>query len=120
MSRGHDREREVKRLLEIGAGPRSHAGAKWLVVRAAGSLGTVDLVAMRYGWIDADTQGRILMLIEVKSTLTPYAHFLPAERAALSEAAAFCGAEAWLAYWPKRGKLQWIPESAWPQQAVAA
>lgn len=75
-------------------------------MRAPASLGVADVVALR--------AGRTPRMYEVKSTLSPYAHFLPADRTALSVAAALAGAEALLAYWPKNGKLDVIPESAWP------
>lgn len=98
MSRGHDRERQVKHLLE---------DQDWLVFRAAGSLGICDLLAIR-----AYTPNR---LIEVKSTAQgPYERFLPADRKALTEVAARVGAEAWLAWWPPRGKLHWIPSHEFP------
>ena len=97
--RGHQRERAVRDLLR---------SEDWFVVRAAGSLGDADLLALRAG-----SRPR---LIEVKSSAaSPYAHFLPADRYRLSQAAKLAGAEAWLAYWPPRGKLRWIPESEWPE-----
>lgn len=99
MSRGHDRERQVKAQLEADG---------WLVTRAAGSLGIADLVALKLG--------RSPLLIEVKSTAGgPYERFGPADRQALSAAAALAGAEAWLVHWPSRGKAQWLPEIAWPK-----
>lgn len=108
MSRGHDRERAVKRLLQT---------EDWWVARAAGSLGDADLVALR--------SGNRPRLIEVKSTAQgPYERFGPHERANLLWAAKLAGADAWLVWWPPRGKPQWIPSSAWPQPrtplAVAA
>jgi hypothetical protein len=66
VSRGHDRERALKALLE---------GDDWLVVRAAASLGVADLVALRAG-----SRPRV---IEVKSTSGgPYERFQPVERGA--------------------------------------
>jgi Holliday junction resolvase len=65
-----------------------------------------DVVALR--------TGETPRLYEVKSTLTPYAHFLPQDRAALTDAAKRAGAEAILAWWPKGGKLKLIPEKDWP------
>ena len=101
---GHARERQVKRLREAEG---------WLVVRAAGSLGTFDLVAMKDGYRPR--------LIEVKATAAgPFAGFLPADRAEISEAARLAGADAELAWYPKRGKLSWITEDAWPERKVAA
>jgi Holliday junction resolvase len=98
VSRGHDRERALKALLE---------GDDWLVVRAAASLGVADLVALRAG-----SRPRV---IEVKSTSGgPYERFQPVERARLSLAAKLAGAEAWLVWWPPRTKPRWIAESEWP------
>jgi hypothetical protein len=59
-------------------------------------------------------------LVEVKSTAAgPYAHFPPADRERLRAAAALAGAEAWLCWWPPRGKPRWIAEAEWPARAVA-
>lgn len=100
MSRGHDRERQVRRQLEADG---------WFVCRAAGSLGDVDLVALK--------AGQTPRLIEVKSTAGgPYERFSPADRAALRQAALLAGADAWLVWWPSRGKPEWIPRSAWPDK----
>lgn len=104
MSRGHNRERQVKAKLEA---------EDWWVVRAAGSLGDADLVALRVG--DPPR------LIEVKSTAGgPYEHFGPADRACLSLAAKLAGGVAVLAWWPPRGKLRFIFESEWPQGPTLA
>jgi Holliday junction resolvase len=105
--RGHDRERRVVDYLNE---------RDWLAFRAPGSLGVADVVALRVGHTP--------MLIEVKSTISPYSHFLPAHRERLSFAAKLAGADAFLAWWPSRGKLRWIPEYEWPGRvpplAVAA
>jgi Holliday junction resolvase len=97
MSRGIDRERAVKRVRE---------SEDYWVARAAGSIGDADLVALR--------AGELPQLIEVKSTIGPYDHFGPKDRADLRFAARLAGAVALLAWWPKHGKLRWIPESEWP------
>lgn len=77
------------------------------MARAAGSLGDADLVALQ--------DGKRPMLIEVKSTADgPYKTFGPKERAELSFAARLAGAEAWLVWWPPRGKARWIAEHEWP------
>lgn len=95
--RGHDRER---RLVAI----KREEG--WVAFRAPASLGVADVVALK--------DGHKPQLVESKSTLSPYAHFLPADRERLSEAARAAGAEALLAWWPKNGKLKLIPEADWP------
>lgn len=95
--RGHDRERRVVDVLR---------DEDWLAFRAPGSLGVADVVALR--------EGSRPRLIEVKSTISPYAHFLPADRERLSLAAKLAGGDAYLAWWPSRGKLRWIAESEWP------
>lgn len=98
MSRGHDRERAVKALMQ---------GEDWWVARAAGSLGDADLVALR--------AGSTPRLVEVKSTAGgPYEHFRPADRLSLIFAAQLAGAEAWLCWWPPRAKPKWIPAHEWP------
>ena len=104
MSRGHDRERAVRRELEKDG---------WWTARAAGSLGDADVVALR--------RDQAPMLVEVKSTADgPYKTFGPADRTALLEAADRAGAVAYLAWWPPRGRLQWIPSSEWPRARKAA
>lgn len=78
-----------------------------MAFRAPGSLGVADVVALR--------AGEKPKLIESKSTAAgPYSHFGPADRNGLSIAAAIAGATAWLAWWPPRGELRWIPEEEWP------
>jgi Holliday junction resolvase len=102
--RGHNRERAVAAVLTADG---------WIVIRAAGSLGDIDLVALK--------AGHPIRLIEVKSTAQgPYEHFGPGDRAELILAAEIAGAEAWLAFWPPRGKLQWIPSADWPPVRVRA
>lgn len=97
-SRGHDRERAVRLILEQD---------DWFVARAAGSLGDADLVALK--------AGRYPRLIEVKSTAGgPYERFGPKRRADLLFAAQVAGAVAELAWWPPRGKLRFIESSEWP------
>lgn len=108
MSRGHDRERAVKEQLEQEG---------WVVIRAAGSLGGIDLAAVRVCLL-AEPYLRVseVRLIEVKSTAGgPYERFGPQERAALLAAAERAGAVAWLAYWPPRGRLRWIHWEEWPR-----
>lgn len=96
--RGHNRERQVRLLLEA---------EDWFVVRAAGSLGDADLVALK--------DGHRPRVIEVKSTAGgPYERFGPQSRSELSLAGRIAGADAWLVWWPPRGKACWIAESEWP------
>ena len=98
MSRGHNRERAlVNRLRD----------EDWFAMRAPASLGVADVVALR--------AGSTPMLIESKSTIGPYDHFGPTARQRLSDAAKLAGAAAWLAWWPKNGKLRFIAEREWPQ-----
>ncbi len=105
MSRGHERERKVKRMLEAEG---------WFVVRAAGSFGLCDLICLH--------PSEDAMLVEVKSTIAgPYAHFGPADRAALIQAAERSGAEAWLCYWPPRQREPtWISSEEFPETEAAA
>lgn len=100
-ARGPQRERAVRDwLLE----------RDWVVVRAAGSLGSVDLVALK--------AGQRPRLIEVKANARgPYHSFGPADRADLSLRALWADADAYLAWWPPRGALRWIHESEWPRTA---
>lgn len=101
MSRGHNRERQVKALLEAD---------DWWVARAAGSLGDADLVALK--------DGKVPRLIEVKSTAKgPYEHFGPKDRADLRFAAETAGAVPVLCWWPSRGKPRWIHADEWPEAA---
>lgn len=104
MSRGIQRERQVRKLLEEEG---------WLVLRAAGSLGVADLVALK-----ADSRP---MLIEVKSTgAGPYHSFGPKLRTELVEAATKAGGLAVLCWWPSRRKPEWFYSQTWPKARVAA
>lgn len=104
MSRGHNRERQVRAWFEQ---------RDWLVIRAAGSLGDVDLVCLRDGYTP--------LLVEVKSTAAgPYEHFRPPDREQLLFAAKLGGCRATLAWWPPRGKLRFIPSDEWPKARAAA
>jgi Holliday junction resolvase len=80
----------------------------WVVIRAAGSLGVCDLVAL--------AQSQRTMFVEVKATAGgPYERFSPGARSNLSAVAEEAGADAWLAWWPPRKELAWIPERDWPR-----
>lgn len=97
-NRGTQRELAVRDIL---------AKDDWVAFRAPASLGCADVIALR--------DGSRPRLIEVKSTAGgPYERFGPEARARLSAAARLAGADAFLAWWPPRGKLTWIPEAAWP------
>lgn len=61
--------------------------------------------------------GGITNLVQVKSTVTPYAHFPPADRQALRQEAERSGWNAFLLWWPKgRGieRAELIPSEDWP------
>lgn len=102
--RGIQRERAVRDRM---------SSEDWLAFRAPASLGCADVIALR--------DGSRPRLIEVKSTAGgPYEHFGPKSRARLSLAARIAGADAFLAWWPSRGTLRWIPETEWPQTRQSA
>lgn len=104
MSRGIQRERQVRKLLEEQG---------FWVSRAAGSLGDADLVALKCG--------QRPQLIEVKSTARgPYHGFGPKDRAELEQAAWRAGAEALLCWWPPRKQATWIPAWLWPNNSLEA
>lgn len=104
VSRGIQREHQVRDLL---------LNEDWWVVRAAGSLGDADLVALK--------NGRRPKLIEVKSTAAgPYHSFGPKDRADLLAAAELAGADAVLCWWPSRGKPRWIASEEWPPNGFVA
>ena len=70
--------------------------------------GEADLIALHVG--------RKPRMIEVKSTTRgPFAGFPPADRQHLLESAKQAGAQAWLVWWPSRGKPRWIPPGEWPK-----
>lgn len=95
--RGHDRERQLVRLLREEG---------WVAMRAPASLGVFDVIAVK--------DGRI-RLIEVKSTTrSAWTGFLPADREALVEAAERAGGEAELCWWPKQGEPKFLTPVDWP------
>jgi len=99
--RGIERERALVRLLQADpSGP-------WLAMRAPGSLGVFDVIAVR---------GDCVRLIEVKSTKTAFSGFPPAAREALLEAAEIAGpmAKPELCWWPKNRKPTFIDPKDWP------
>lgn len=100
LSRGHQRERQVRKELEKEG---------WLVVRAGGSLGIADLVALK-----AHHQPRILEVKSDDEKFGPFNNFGPKRRAKFLAAAGHAGAEPLLAYWPPYGKLQYLGVDLWP------
>lgn len=79
------------------------------MVRAAGSLGCIDLVAGK--------RGRLSLAIEVKADSEqygPFNNFGPDKRASLIALAYAAGWKPVLAWWPPRGKLCWLEPSEWP------
>lgn len=124
MSRGINRERQVRKILEADG---------WWTCRAAGSFGDADVVAVRhhgdlmvgqYQKID-ETPGIPeaceVLFVEVKSTAGgPFEHFRPKDRAELLEAARQCGATPLLCWWPPRKQPEWFGAKDWPAAKVAA
>lgn len=100
MSRGIDRERRVRDWLVDQDDP-------WFVIRAAGSLGVADLVALR--------AGSRPLLIECKSTVKPFSHFGPDARERMRIAGRIAGADPVLVWWPKGGAMRWLHEREWPR-----
>ena len=95
--RGHQRERDLVRLLRADG---------WIALRAPASLGVADVIAVRAGEI---------RLIEVKSTTrSAWSGFPPADRRALLGAAKTAGGEAWLYWHPPRRPARWIGPDEWP------
>lgn len=95
---GHQRERDLKKLLEADG---------WFVLRSPASKGVADLIALKLGHQPK--------FIEVKATAAgPYSGFPPADRLEMLEAANRAGASAWLVHWPKRKKPVWLAASEWP------
>lgn len=100
--RGIQRERDLVNLLRQN---------DYFAMRAPASLGVADVVALK--------DGRRPIMVEMKSTSrSAFAGFPPADRADLLFAAALAGAEAWLVYWPKRSKPQWISPEHWPSTVM--
>jgi len=98
MARGTRREHQVRALLEADG---------WICLRAAGSLGPIDIAALK--------RGVPPRFIQVKSDRgTPYKNFGPRSRRELVQVAHAAGAEPWLAWWPPRGLLVWHHSDAWP------
>jgi len=99
VSRGIERERQLRRCLEAEG---------WWTARAAGSLGDADVIALK--------EGETPRMVEVKSTHRgPFHSFGPADRRDLLDAAKRAGAEAWLAWKPIRAReWEWFDPSRWP------
>jgi Holliday junction resolvase len=98
MARGTRREHQVRALLEADG---------WVCLRSAGSLGPIDIVALK--------RGAPPRFVQVKSDkTTAYKNFAPAARRRLLELAERAGAEPWLVWWPAGGLIGWIHGDAWP------
>lgn len=97
--KGAARERKVRDLLREDG---------YVVLRAAGSLGGIDLIALK--------AGKPVLFIEVKGNKgSPYLNFREKERQTLREQAEQAGAEAFLAHWPPRAREPtWVPAVKWP------
>jgi Holliday junction resolvase len=89
----------VKALLEADG---------WFVIRAPGSLGYCDLVALKAGskpW-----------MIEVKGTASgPFHSFGPKDRAKLLEVAKQAGGQPMLLWWPPNGEPHYLFPESWPE-----
>lgn len=96
-AKGTKRERDVVKLL-------SNDG--WVCQRTPGSLGTMDVVALR--------AGDIPRYIQVKATAKPFSGFPPLERYDLLADAQKAGARAELCWWPDFGKPTYIQPEKWP------
>jgi Holliday junction resolvase len=106
---GHRRENKVREVLESQG---------WFVIRATGSLGCADLVAVRKSYLKGYC---ITRLIEVKATASsPFSGFPPAERDRLIAVARQCGGTAWLIWWPPRGEMKWYSEDKFPYRRAKA
>lgn len=123
-TRGIERERALRDFfVELG----------WMSIRAAGSLGPVDVLAIAGGsavypqlmhYPDRGTprgggpapRGEIL-LVQCKSTRSPYANFGPGDRRQLLDLAVDVGGAAWIAHKPRGAtSWAWIHSSAWPKE----
>ncbi len=97
--RGAKRERQVRDWL---------TERDWVVIHTRPGTNFCDVVALKVG---LPTR-----FVEVKSTAGgPYEHFRREDRLDLIAVAALAGAEPWLAWWPPRGELRWIPMIEWPR-----
>lgn len=109
-SRGAARERKLKRLLEDDG---------YVVIRAAGSKGAVDLWALRRPTA-ADPCPDVLA-IQVKANIgNAWMNFRREEREELGLVAAKAGATAYLVHWPPHSQPLWYREQDWPTVKVAA
>jgi Holliday junction resolvase len=96
-STGLKREGQVRKLYEAEG---------WICVRAAGSLGPVDLVAIRKGFKP--------IFNEIKATSTPWVTFGRAKRNEMLRICELAGATPMLVYWPAHKKPRWILAKDWP------
>lgn len=97
-SRSRGRQRELLYLAKL-------ISEGWVAYRVDGAG---DIVAGKDG---------TTMLIQCKSTVSPYAHFLPADRQRVKLEAEVSGWQAFLLWWPRGvgiDKARLIPSSEWP------
>lgn len=78
-------------------------------MRAAASLGAVDLVALK-----ANHPPRFIQVKSDKKEYGPFNNFGPKARAELLTEAGQAGAVAELCWWPPHGKLEYIAPADWP------
>lgn len=97
--KGSARELKVRDVL-VEAG--------YLVMKAGGSLGAADLIALK--------RGERPRMVQVKANKDggPWNKFGRAARAELAELAEAAGAVAELAWWPPHGDLKWYDQAVWP------
>lgn len=102
-AKGATKERQSRKLYEE---------AGWIVIRAAGSLGPIDFVALK--------RGERPRLIQVKASSSPWMNFRPAERAELLAVAKLAGATPELAWWGPRARTHILfDEAEWPHPIAA-
>lgn len=96
--RGTERERDLVKILRKDG---------WSCHRTPGSLGTMDVIALK--------AGEIPRYIQVKGTAKPFSTFSPFERYDLLAEAQRAGARAELCWWPSYGGLHFIQPDQWPE-----
>lgn len=117
---GNRRENQVAAIMRaegwlIGSMRQSAGGGDLLaVIRLASSAFPHDDRKVPT-WPARNATVPLVYLVEVKSTADgPWKTFGPADRRAMLDRAHDAGGHAWLAWWPPKGKLTWIPAKDWP------